>query len=255
MASPLFGLFAKDSEFIRSKSCQEALDILKNKLTTALILQGPNWALPFHIHADASHKAIGTTLGQEEEKFPYAIYFINKNLSKAELNYTVTEKELLAVVHSLNKFRHYITYYQTFVHTDHVAIKYLMNKPDVNARIIRWFLLLQQFDLTIVDKSGKENFVAEFLSKMNLPTGEEGMVDDQLPNENLCVISVLSPWFADIANYLVSAQFPPNLPSKEKRKIVRKSAPFTWIGGNVFKLGPDQILRRCVREGKSLTSF
>jgi len=80
-----------------------------------------------------------------------------------------------------------------------------MNKLDVNARIIRWLLLLQQFDLTIIDKLGKENVVAEFLSRVNLPTGEEGMVDDQMLDEQLFSISVLSPWFADIANYLVSA--------------------------------------------------
>lgn len=69
-----------------------------------------------------------------------------------------------------------------------------------------------------------------------------------MPDEHLFAISVLSPWFADIANYLVSAQFPPHLSSKEKSRIMRKSASFTWIGGNLFKLGPDQILRRCVRE-------
>ena len=126
----------------------------------------------------------------------------------------MTKKELLVVVHSLNKFRHYITGYQTFVHIDHAAIKYLMNKPDVNASIIRWFLLLQQFDLTIVDKPGKENVVADFLSRVNFCAGEEGMVDDQLPNEHLFAISVLSPWFADIENYLVSTQFPPNFSSK-----------------------------------------
>eukprot|EP00253_Pinus_taeda_P029423 PITA_29423 len=95
-----------------------------------------------------------------------------------------------------------------------------------------------QFDLTIVDKPGKEN-VVDFLSRLDLPAGEEGTVDDQMPDEHLFAILVLSPWFADIANYLVSAQFPPHLSSKEKRKIVRKSAPFTWIGGNLFKLGPD----------------
>lgn len=229
-SSPLFGLLAKDYEFKWSKNYQEALDILKGKVTTAPIRRGPNWALPFHIRVDASHKVIGPALGQVEEKMPYSIYFTNKNLSKAELNYTVTEKELLAVVHSLNKFRHYVTGYQTFVHTDHVAIKYLMNKPDVNARIIRWLLLLQQFDLTIVDKPGKENFVANFLSRMNLPTGEEGMVDDQLLDEHFFSISMLSPWFVDIANYLVSAYFPLNSPSREKRKIIKKSAPFTRIG-------------------------
>ena len=121
---------------------------------------------------------------------PYAIYFISKNISKAEHNYIVTEKELLAVVHSLKKFRHYITGYQTFVHTNHATIKYLMNKPNVNAHIIRWLLLLQQFDLTIVDKPRKENVVADFLSRLTLPAGEEGMVDDQLLDEHLFTISV-----------------------------------------------------------------
>eukprot|EP00253_Pinus_taeda_P034267 PITA_34267 len=211
LASPLFGLLAKDVEFKWTNDCQKSLNELKDKLVSAPILRGPNWALPFHIHTDASNKAIGAALGQIEEKLPYAIYFASKNLSKAELNYTVTEKEFLAVVHALNKLRHYITGYQTFVHTDHAAIRYLMNKPDVNAR-------------------------------------EDVTVDDQMPDEHLFAISVLSPWFADIANYLVSAQFPPHLSSKEKSKIIRKSASFTWIGGNLFKLGPDQILRHCVRE-------
>eukprot|EP00253_Pinus_taeda_P033749 PITA_33749 len=136
------------------------------------------------------------------------------------MNYTVTEKEFLAVVHSLKKFRHYITGYQMFVHTDHATIRYLMNKPDVNARIITWLLLLQKFDLAIVDKPGKEDVVVDFLSRLDL----------------------------SVANYLVSAQFPPHLSSKEKSRIVRKSAPFTWIGGNLFKLGLDQILRHFVRE-------
>lgn len=74
------------------------------------------------------------------------------------------------------------------------------------------------------------------------------MVDDQLSDENLFSISFLSPWFIDIANYLVVEQFRPNLSSKEKSRIIRKSTPFTWIGGNLFKLGPDKILRRYVRE-------
>ena len=90
----------------------------------------------------------------------------------------MTEKELLAFVHSLNKFRHYITGYQTFIHTNHAPIKYLMNKPDVNAHIIIWLYLLQQFNLIIIDKPSNENVVAIFLSRLTLPIGEEGMVID-----------------------------------------------------------------------------
>ena len=73
-----------------------------DKLNTAPILRGPNWALPFHIHVDASHKAIGVALGQIDDKSPYAIYLISKNMSKSKLIYIVIEKELLVVVHSLN---------------------------------------------------------------------------------------------------------------------------------------------------------
>lgn len=138
----MFGLLGKDVEFIWANNCREALDTLKSKLVTTPILRCLNWDLPFHIHTDALNKVIGVALGQIDEKLPYAIYFVTKNLSKAELNYTVTEKELLAVVHSLNKFRHYIIAYQTFVHTNHAIIRYLINKLDVNICIIRWLLLL-----------------------------------------------------------------------------------------------------------------
>lgn len=70
----------------------------------------------------------------------------------------------------------------------------------------------------------------------------------QLPDGQLFSILKLSPCFTDIANYLVADYFPPNLSSREKRNIIKKSAPFTWICGNIFKLGPDQTLRICVRE-------
>ena len=93
-----------------------------------------------HISTDASDIAIGAALGQKEKLMTYAIYFISKNLTLVELNYTVTEKEMLAVVHVVNKFRHYITGYEIFVHTNHSALRYLMNKPITNGRITRWLL-------------------------------------------------------------------------------------------------------------------
>ena len=105
-------------------------------------MRGPNWKLPFHISTDASDTTLGAVLCQKD-LVPYAIYYTSKNLTPTELNYTVTEKEFLAVVHAINKFRHYITGYETFVHTDHSAIRYLMNKPVTNGRVTRWLLLLQ----------------------------------------------------------------------------------------------------------------
>ena len=85
----------------------------------APILSGPDWSLPFHISTDASDTAIGGVPVQKEGQETYSIYFISKNLTLTELNYTATGKEFLGVVYCINKFRHNITGYEVFVHTDH----------------------------------------------------------------------------------------------------------------------------------------
>ena len=78
-------------------------------------------------------------------------------MAPAELNYTTTEKEMLVFIHSINKFRHYITGYEVFVHKDHSSIRYLMNKPITHGRVTRWLLLFQEFNITVIDRLGKEN--------------------------------------------------------------------------------------------------
>jgi hypothetical protein len=104
IASPLFKLLAKDVEFYWDTNCQVAFDALKEKLSTTPVLRGPNWTFPFHISTDASETTIGAVLGQKENQQHYAIYFVSKNLTPAEFNYTVTENEFLAVVYAINKF-------------------------------------------------------------------------------------------------------------------------------------------------------
>jgi len=96
----------------------------------------------------------------------YRIYYIRNILSIVELNYTVTEKEFIVVVYIINKFNHYIIGYSMFVHTDHFFIKYSINKLVINGRIIHWLLLLQEFDVTILNNIGWENVVAYFLSRL-----------------------------------------------------------------------------------------
>jgi hypothetical protein len=104
-------------------------------------LRGPNWPLPFHICIDSSDTALGAVLRQREGKIYYDIYFVSKNLSPIEANYTVTEKDFLSVAHAINKFRQYITAYEVFVHTDHSAIRFLMNKPVTNASVFPEYVL------------------------------------------------------------------------------------------------------------------
>ena len=247
LATPLFKLLVKDVNFIWEDSCQKAFEDLKLRLSETPILRGPNWTLPFHINTDASDSTLGAVLGQKEEQMHYTIYFMSKNITPAELNYTVTEKEFLVVIFAINKFRHYITGYEVFIHIDHSAIRYLMNKPITNGRVTRWLLLLQEFNITVIDRPGKENQVADFLSRLNIK-GENVPVFDEFPDEHLFSLATHTPLFADIANYLAIGELPQHLSSKEKQIIIRLSATYSWMGGDLYKTGPDLIIKKCVRE-------
>src|SRR5436853_7131977 len=101
---------------------------------------------------DASDYAIGAVLGQRVNKLPYVVYYASRTPNNAYMNYSTTEKELLAVVFSLDKFRSYVLGSKIVIYTDHAALRYLFAKQDAKARLIRWILLLQEFDLEIKDK-------------------------------------------------------------------------------------------------------
>jgi hypothetical protein len=158
----------------------------------------------------------------------------------------VTEKELLAIIYALNKFRHYVTGYHIFFHTDHSAIRYLMNKPTVTGRLARWLLLLQEFDITIVDKLGKSNVVADYLSRLHFADEDPTPIEDTFPDEHLFHIVTHTPWYADIENYLDANKMPPHFSYNDKKKLVEKSFHYSWIDNNLFYTGPDQIMRRCI---------
>ena len=134
-----------------------AFRVLKKKLSIAPVIVAPDWDIPFEIMADASDLAIGAALGQRHNRIFHPIYFVSKLLNEAQQNYTTTEKELLAVVYAMDKFRAYILGYKVICHTDHVTIRYLLSKKDPKSRLIKWLLLLQEFDLEVVHRKGSSN--------------------------------------------------------------------------------------------------
>ena len=105
----------------------------------------------------ASDYVVGAVLGQRVDKKLNVIHYVSKTLDSAQRNDATTEKEFLAVVFSCDKFRPYIVDSKVTVHTDHDAIKYLMENKDAKPRLIRWVLLLQEFDLHIIDRKGVDD--------------------------------------------------------------------------------------------------
>ncbi|GJW11178.1 reverse transcriptase domain-containing protein [Tanacetum coccineum] len=142
IARPMTHLLEKETPFYFSKECIEAFNTLKKNLTEAPILIAPDWNEPFELMCDASDFALGAILGQRHEKHFRPIHYASKTMNEAESRYTTTEKEMLAV-------------------------------KDSKARLLRWVLLLQEFDFDVVDTKGAENLAADHLSRLENPHENE----------------------------------------------------------------------------------
>ena len=176
--------------------------LLKDKLVSTPIVIALDWELPFEIICDASDNAIRVVLGQRRNKIFHAIYYATRTL-----NYATTKKELLAVVFAFDKFRPYLIGNKVIIYVDHSAMKYLIVKKEAMPRLILWFLLLQEFDLEIIDKKGTNNLVADYLSQLELHEQSEQQklpIDENFPDE--CLFSISStkpiPWYGDYVNFL-----------------------------------------------------
>ena len=121
ISRPLCSLLAKDSSFVFNNECLHAFESLKDKLTSTPVIMPPDWSLPFELMCDASDYAVGAVLGQRIDKVPHVIYYTSRTLNDAQLNYSTTEKELLAVVSALEKFRQYLIGSKVIVYSDHAA--------------------------------------------------------------------------------------------------------------------------------------
>ncbi|RDY02571.1 Retrovirus-related Pol polyprotein, partial [Mucuna pruriens] len=169
---------------------------------------------------DASNLALGAILGQKARvgQPMHVITYASRTMDSTQQNYTTNEKELLAIVFTLDKFRSYLLGSKIIVFPDHAALRYLLKKPNAKSRLIRWMLLLQEFDLEIRDKKGAENSVADHMSRIEKES-EPMPIRDVFPDEQLLHIKTSTSWFADICNYMATSHFPLEASQAYKDKI------------------------------------
>ncbi|KAL3698611.1 hypothetical protein R1sor_012687 [Riccia sorocarpa] len=264
-----FGLSNAPATFQR-----RPFDLLKEKLSQGPILRPPNWNMIFHVHTDASDVAVGAVLAQPQDpKIDLPIYFASRTLNNSEKDYTTTEREALAMVYAVKKFKPYLQGNKFVFFVDHQALTYIVNKIHITARIARWLLLLQEFGLTVVYKPGKINILADQLSRIEMGREMEHE-DDSFPDEYLLNINIEKPdtyvssgdetddshggdtyeglqkggWQTPMRYLLTKGSLPEDTPYHIKKKMAQKSAQYTLIEGELYKQGIDQVLRRCVNE-------
>ncbi|XP_059311714.1 uncharacterized protein LOC132063262 [Lycium ferocissimum] len=164
-------LLEKEAKFVFDDKFRKAFDELKERLTTAPVIVTPDWSLPFELMCDASGFAIGAVLGQRHNKIMHPIYYVSRTLNAAQMNYTVTEQELLAMVYAFEKFRSYLLGSKVVVYADHLCVE-------------------------VADHLSR-------LEKIGVPADEID-IEDTFPDEQVLAVSMqVAPWFADFANYLL----------------------------------------------------
>ncbi|KAK2402969.1 hypothetical protein QL285_052449 [Trifolium repens] len=255
IALPLSRLLQKEVDFVFNNSCKEAFDMLKMHLTSAPIIQPPNWEYPFELMCDASNYAVGAILSQRVDKKPHVISYASRTLDSAQANYTTTEKELLAIVFALDKFRSYLLGTKVIIFSDHAALKFLLKKAEAKPRLIRWMLLLQEFDIEIRDKSGAENLVADHLS--HIPRVTETLpIHETFPDEQLLLVHGKNPWYADLVNYLAASELP-DCSKHRINKLKSEVKYYIWDDPHLWRICADQVIRRCVsdHEFQSILNF
>jgi hypothetical protein len=204
ITTPMEKMLRKDTKYQWNDECQHGLDTLKEKMVTAPILVFLDWEKTFHVHVDASTIALGAILAQPGAGYlDHLIAFTRRKLSDSEQNYNTMEREGLAMVYALHKYRHYLLGKHFKMFTYHSTLKYLVNKPVLGGRICRWLLLFQEYDFKVIVKLGKLNVGPDHLSRVT--NGEETTnLEDKFPYAQLFLVQIVDDYFAEIIQYLIT---------------------------------------------------
>ena len=246
---PITNLLKKESKLQWTNDCQTAFDEMKKRLTEAPVLAHYSRDKPLILYTDASNFAVAAILAQEVDGKERVLQYASGLMDKHQLNYTISEKEMLAIVWSCVKFRHYLLGQKFKIITDHCSLCYLMKLRNPSGRLCRWALKLMEFSFDIVYKSGKLHNNVDTLSRA--PTEE--VIDKSVEDIPMCQIESID--LIEEQNKDKYCQFIKHMLSKNMTRFTKKfiehekiiyRKTFNSIGEEVYLVVLPKSLRKDV---------
>ncbi len=210
LAKPLHNLTKKNIKFLWTNECQKAFDILKEKLTSSPILLHPDTQRQFILECDASNVAIGSVLSQYDDDHKlHPVAYFSRSLNSNEVNYSITDKELLAIKDSFSTWRHLLlgAKYKVIVYTDHRNLLYTLGGKIGNQRQHRWHLFFQAYNFELIYRQGTKNGKPDSLSRRpdylekDFETKPEFILDSKNVKEIPSFIGIMSDLLDQIIQY------------------------------------------------------
>ena len=247
IANPLNELLKKDKKFSWTKECQISFDELKKRMTSAPILQYPDFTKQFVLYTDSSNFALGAYLTQDFEGILKPIAYASRTLNKSERNMSTVEREILALIFACDYFKQYLYGTNFVAKTDHRHPEqtWLFNHPSPNSRLIRWALRLEEYQpFTVEYVKGKENCVADGLSRKGLDPSETPEMSEIMSIENrdelnldLSLVSKMQSndhRLKPIIEYLTTGNLTEVEP--DRSEILKYAKTYEIIGNVLYKL-------------------
>ena len=259
VAGPLYSLTKKNSIFTWTSTCQEVFEKLKHLLTNTPVLAFPDFTEGFLLETDASSCGLGAVLSQKINGVTHPISYASRTLQPHESNYGATELEALGVVWAVKHFRPYLYGHHCDVFTDHSALTSLLNTPQPSGKLARWGLALQDLDLKIQHRAGKENQNADCLSRhpteglqnctrpsQLVAATEVSTLDSETEPPKLRDVQQQDASLIEIFNYKEKGELP--LDDHRARELVIAQSQYEIVEDVLYHVEPDKTLRLVLPE-------
>ena len=195
ICEPIFHLLRKNQPTIWDDDCQRAFEKVKEYLLSSPVLVPSTPGRPLLLYLSVSDMALGCMLAQlDDSGKERAIYYLSKRMVEYEYRYIMIERLCLALVWATRRLRHYVTEYSILLVSRLDPLRYLFDRPILTGRLIRWLVLLTEFDIRYVPyKSMKESIVADHLA--SLPVFDDRAIDDDFPDEQFVLVTSITGWW------------------------------------------------------------
>ena len=234
--SCLYNLLRKEIKFIWNQETQKAFDTMKQHMISFLVLRNPNFDSLFIITCDASGYALGVILSQLDEnqhEKSYVCAYASRILKGAEIHYTITEKECLAVIYAIKSYHIYLSGRKFRIITDHIALKWLMNIKEPTSRLARWAIYIQEYDFEIVHRAGR--FLTNADATSRIPIQINSITRNNNQSSQSDFKEKIDPWHNIILlSFVQTGLFPEHTSQKLINKVIRLSEKLGWENDKLY---------------------